>query len=56
MDREKREELLTSDDEEEDEKIEALLNECDDEFFEYEDDLLELNYQFILKNKDSFSK
>lgn len=55
-DRDKREELLTSDNEEEDEKIEALLNKCDDEFFEYEENLPELNYQFILKNKDAFSK
>ena len=55
-DRDAREAVLTTDDEKEEERIEAILNECDDEFFEYEDDLLELNYQFIVKNKESFSE
>ena len=53
-DRDKREEILTPDDEKEEERIEKILNECDDTFFEYEDDLVELNYQFIIKNKESF--
>lgn len=51
----KRQEILTPDDEKEEESIEAFLNECDDAFFEYEDDLMELNYQFIIENKESFS-
>ena len=55
-DRDKREEILTPDDEKEEERIEAILNECDDAFFEYEDDLDELNYQFIINHKESFLK
>ena len=55
-DRDERETVLTPDDEKEEEKIEEILNECDDAFFEYEDDLLELNYQFIINNKESFLK
>ena len=53
-DRDEREDILTPDDEKKEERIEELLNECDDAFFEYEDDLVELNYQFILNNKESF--
>ena len=55
-DREEREEILTPDDEKEEERIEAILNECDDAFFEYEEDLVELNYQFIINHKESFLK
>ncbi|MBE6688904.1 MAG: DUF4375 domain-containing protein [Ruminococcaceae bacterium] len=55
-DRDEREEILTTDDETEEERIEAILNECDDAFFEYEDDLVELNYQFIINHKESFLK
>ncbi|MBO5408148.1 MAG: DUF4375 domain-containing protein [Clostridia bacterium] len=55
-DRDEREDVLTPDDEKEEERIEEILNECDDAFFEYEDDLLELNYQFIINNKESFLK
>ncbi len=55
-DRDEREEILTPDDEKEEERIEAILNECDDAFFEYEDDLVELNYQFIINHKESFLK
>ncbi len=55
-DRDEREEILTPDDEKEEERIEEILDECDDAFFEYEDDLLELNYQFIINNKESFLK
>ena len=55
-DRDERETVLTPDDEKEEERIEEILNECDDAFFEYEDDLLELNYQFIINNKESFLK
>ena len=55
-DRDERENVLTPDDENEEERIEEVLNECDDAFFEYEDDLVELNYQFIINNKESFLK
>lgn len=55
-DRDEREAVLTPDDEKEEERIEEILNECDDAFFEYEDNLLELNYQFIINNKESFLK
>lgn len=37
------------------EGAEAILSNCDDEFYKYEEDLLELNYDFILNNKGSFS-
>ena len=55
-DRDERENILTPDDEKEEERIEEILSECDDAFFEYEDDLVELNYQFIINNKESFLK
>ncbi len=55
-DRDEMQNILVPVDEKDEEKIENLLNECDDEFFEYEDDLLELSYQFIINNKESFSK
>ena len=38
------------------ERIEEILKECDDTFFEYEDNLVELIYQFIINNKESFLK
>jgi len=53
-DRNEREDILTPDDEKEEERIEEILKECDDAFFEYEDDLVELNYRFIINNKESF--
>lgn len=46
--------ILNTDDEELEEKNSRLLNECDMEFYEYEEDLEELNYQFVIKNKKSF--
>lgn len=49
-DREEREEALDSLGEE----AHLLLNTCDDAFYEYGDNLTELNYQYILKNKKSF--
>lgn len=55
-DRDEREAILTPDDEKDEERIEEILNECDDAFFEYEEDLEELNYQFIINNKESFLK
>ncbi len=49
-------EILNTDDEEMEEENSQLLSECDMEFYEYEEDLEELNYQFIINNKESFSK
>ncbi len=55
-DRDERQDVISPDDEKEEERIEEILNECDDAFFEYEDNLVELNYQFIINNKESFLK
>ena len=51
LDRDERESLLIDNDE-----VDDILNDCDNAFFEYEDDLTALNYQFIINNKDSFLK
>ena len=40
-DRDERETILTPDDKKEEERIEEILNECDDAFFEYEDEGIE---------------
>ena len=37
-------------------EINEILNECDDRFYEYSDDLAELNYQFVLNNKAQFTR
>lgn len=47
--RDERQSLLIDD-------VDEILNECDSAFYKYEDDLTALNYQFIINNKDSFSK
>ncbi len=49
-DRAQREDVLTADDE----NIDKLLEECDNKFFEYEDDLIELSYEYIMNNKEHF--
>ena len=51
VDRYERQEML---DELESDEIEEILDECDDEFYEYEDDLTNLNYEYIRKNKQFF--
>ena len=51
-DRYERQEML---DELESNKIDESLEECDGAFYNYEDDLNELNFQFIMKNKVSFT-
>ena len=33
-----------------------ILSQCDNDFYEYADDLVELNYQFIMKNKNHFTR
>ncbi len=35
--------------------LDKLFNECDDEFYKYVDDLQELNYQYIINNKEQFT-
>lgn len=37
------------------EGADALLNECDDEFLEYPEDLTALYYAFLMKNRKRFS-
>ena len=52
VDRDERQEML---DELESDELDEILEECDDAFFAYEDDLNELNYNFVVKNKEQFS-
>ena len=35
--------------------IDELLEECDNAFFAYEDNLNELTYNFVMKNKEQFT-
>lgn len=52
VDRDERQKML---DEMESDELDEILEECDDEFFAYEDDLNELNYKFVMNNKEQFS-
>jgi len=52
VDKGEREELL---DELESAEIDEIWEECDDDFYAYEDNLNELNYKFVMKNKNSFT-
>ena len=52
VDRDEREEMLA---ELESEKIDEILEECDDAFYDYEDNLNELNYNFVMKNREFFT-
>ena len=52
VDRDEREEML---DELENDEIDEILEECDSAFCDYEDDLNQLNYNFVIKNKESFT-
>lgn len=52
VDRDERQDML---DELECEEIDEILEECDDAFYDYEDNLNELNYHFVIKNKESFT-
>ena len=36
-------------------KNEEILSELDDSFYQYEDNLLELNYDYVVLNKSRFS-
>lgn len=51
-DRDEREELL---DDMESDVFDEILNECDNAFYNYEDDLTALNYEYVIKNKESFT-
>lgn len=52
VDADERQEML---DELESAEIDEILEECDDAFFAYEEDLNELNYSFVMKNKEQFT-
>ena len=52
VDREERQAML---DELESDEIEEILDACDGAFYDYEDDLNELNYRFVMKNKEQFT-
>ena len=52
VDRDEREQML---DEMDSDEIDEILDECDSAFYDYEDDLNELNYNFVMKNKESFN-
>ena len=52
VDWEERREML---DELESDEIIEILEECDSAFFAYEEDLNELNYNFVMNNKEQFS-
>lgn len=52
VDRDMREEML---DELESDEIDEILDECDNAFYNYEDDLNMLNYEFVMKNKAYFT-
>lgn len=36
-------------------KIYHILSECDDAFYQYEEDLNALNYAYVMENKTDFS-
>ena len=52
VDRDEREEML---DELESDEFNEILEECDKAFYDYEDNLNELNYNFVMKNKEFFN-
>ncbi|MEA4832478.1 MAG: DUF4375 domain-containing protein [Oscillospiraceae bacterium] len=37
------------------EAVDEILNECDTEFYKYPDNLEDLNFQFIIKNREQFN-
>lgn len=49
VDREEREEVFDKIDSED------ILSECDDAFYDYEDDLEKLNYEYIIKYQEFFN-
>lgn len=53
VDRDEREELLDKI-EENNERFCEILEECDDAFYDYKDDLEKLNYEYLLRYKEFF--
>ena len=51
VDQDEREDML----DELEEEISEILEKCDSEFYNYEDNLSELNYNYVMKNKTSFT-
>lgn len=49
-DRDEREDVFIDD-----EELSAVLEECDDAFFKYEEPLTQLNCEYVLKNKEAFT-
>ena len=37
-------------------EISEIFSQCDKDFYKYADDLVDLNYQFIMKNKNHFTR
>ena len=37
-------------------EVDDILSECDNQFYEYPDNLVDLCYQFIIDNKDQFTR
>lgn len=54
VDRDEREELLDELEGEEADKLDEILSECDDAFYEYKEDLTKLNYEYVMRNKEAF--
>lgn len=54
VDRDAREELMDELECADDSKFEEILDECDEAFYEYKDDLSKLCYEFALRNRFSF--
>lgn len=54
-DRRERLKMLDEFDEDEINQIDEILDECDNAFYDYPDNLTELSYQFIMKNKELFT-
>lgn len=49
-DQDEREAFLLDNDE-----IEDVINECDDAFYENEEELTEISYRYIMKNREAFT-
>lgn len=52
VDKDAREKML---DEMENDEIDEIFEECDNAFYDYNDNLTELNHQFVMKNKERFT-
>lgn len=54
VDRDEREELMDELECADGSRFEEILEECDDAFFEYKEDLTKLNYEYVMRNKEAF--